>query len=111
MSKQTKIQAAKVPCFVKQLGALAVCDNANLFDFPDDARLTAIPGAEGFASCCLQTKHLKGGEIAEWPSEIRVRKFYNDQAMPCRTNNATNSLKTPPGIGISEWLGHVEYEN
>ena len=25
--------------------------------------------------------------------------------MPRRTNNATNSLKTPPGVGISELLG------
>lgn len=25
--------------------------------------------------------------------------------MPRRTNNATNSLKTPPGVGISDLLG------
>lgn len=28
----------------------------------------------------------------------------NDCAMPRRTNNATNSPQTPPGVSISEWL-------
>jgi protein gp37 len=60
-------------CFVKQVGKLAMCDNANMFDFPDDAAL--VGEGEGFAACQLVTKHPKGGDMAEWPDQIQVRQF------------------------------------
>lgn len=47
--------AANVPCYVKQLGSLPVFDVANEF------------------SRIIRDK--KGGHIAEWPEDIRVRQF------------------------------------
>ena len=73
----SQCRAAGVPPFVKQLGSLATCDNANVFDWPADARLLASDQVEGAASCLIKTRHPKGGDIEEWPDQLRVREFPN----------------------------------
>ncbi len=65
--------AARVPVFVKQLGSSAICDNANLFDFPDETEL--VGQGEGFAACRIKMRHPKGGDPAEWPKKLRARQF------------------------------------
>ncbi len=64
---------AQTPIFVKQLGALAVTDNANMDDWPDDTEI--IAQGEGFAAGRIKTKHKKGGDMNEWPEDLRVRQF------------------------------------
>jgi protein gp37 len=70
---QRQCAAANVPVFVKQLGKLAVFENANMFDFPDDDKLAAY--GQAFASGRLMTLSPKGGDINEWPEQLRVREF------------------------------------
>lgn len=65
--------AAGVAPFVKQLGADVRCDNANEFDWPDDAQLEAA--GEGFAACRVRLNDKKGGDTSEWPDEMKVREF------------------------------------
>jgi hypothetical protein len=58
-------EAAKVPCFVKQLGANPV------------GRWTQggyAPPGEGWPAG-MKIKHPKGGDIAEWPEDLRVRQY------------------------------------
>jgi protein gp37 len=66
-------RAAGVAPFVKQLGADCRCDNANEFDWPDDAQLEAA--GEAFASCRVRLRDKKGGDMSEWPEALRVREF------------------------------------
>lgn len=47
-------QAAKVACFVKQLGADPI---------------------DGTAGCSVQLRDRKGGDLAEWPEDLRVQEF------------------------------------
>lgn len=60
--------AAEVPCFVKQLGANVVDTNPE-HDWPNYETLS---GAE-FVRPTLT--HSKGGDMGEWPVDIRVRQF------------------------------------
>lgn len=66
-------ETERVPCFVKQIGSNAICDNANLLDWPDDSILRGQ--GEGFASCRILTNHKKGGDMKEWPEPLRIREF------------------------------------
>ena len=69
-------RAAGVKVFVKQLGAVVVTENANMFDWPDDVRLIAgKPDDPGFAFAYIKTKDSKGGDPAEWPEDLRIREF------------------------------------
>lgn len=70
---QRQCVGAAVPVFVKQLGKLAVCENANLFEFPNDEMVVSF--GQAFASARLMTRDPKGGDINEWPDQLRVRKF------------------------------------
>lgn len=54
-------RAAKVPCFVKQLGARPV-------DWGE-----TIPGIDGVKPMSLKSR--KGGNPAEWPEPLRVREM------------------------------------
>lgn len=65
--------AAGVPVFVKQLGANPFCENANLFDWPENVELQIAGTA--FAACRPLFADPKGGDLNEWPEEFRVRKF------------------------------------
>lgn len=49
---------AGVACFIKQLGALAIHN-----------------GNSGDARAILNIKHKKGGDILEWPDDLRLRQF------------------------------------
>lgn len=66
-------QTAGVATFVKQVGSLAVFDNANMFDFPDHEKLAGM--GEGFAAGRLMTLDRKGGDAREWPADLRVRQW------------------------------------
>lgn len=66
-------RAAGVAPFVKQLGSIAACGNANCFDFPDDEMLASY--GEGAAAVRLMTRDSKGGDMAEWPEDLRIREF------------------------------------
>lgn len=65
-------ESADVPVFVKQLGALSTTCNANLYEFPDSAKL--VEHGEGFAAGRLVTKNKKGGDLLEWPDELQIRE-------------------------------------
>lgn len=71
---QMQCKDAGVACFVKQLGALPVTENANIFDWPEGVKFEAWIGP-GAASARLALKHPKGGDSKEWPEELRVREF------------------------------------
>ncbi len=58
-------QVAKVPCFVKQLGARPYCMNGDGF-CPDGS----VP-----VGCYLDVKSPKGGDMNEWIEDLRVREF------------------------------------
>lgn len=66
-------KSAGAACFVKQLGAHPITENANLHDWPDDVRLASKDG--GFAAATIVISDRKGGDMAEWPEELRVREF------------------------------------
>ena len=59
-------QSAGVACFVKQVGTRPVCD--------------CSMAVESFSSNCCEhfpfpIRHPKGGDMAEWPEDLRVREF------------------------------------
>jgi protein gp37 len=62
-----RCNAASVPCFVKQIGS-----NALAWDAAADG-LGGITGGGGMLS--WPTKDKKGGDQAEWPSDLRLREF------------------------------------
>lgn len=66
-------QAADVATFVKQLGALPVTDNANLYDWATEPKLVAH--GDAFAACRLVLKDKKGGDLAEFPDQLKFRDF------------------------------------
>jgi protein gp37 len=66
-------RSAGIACFVKQLGAFPTCENANAFDWPDDAVL--VENGSCVASCLARLKDKKGGDMAEWPEDLRIREF------------------------------------
>jgi protein gp37 len=89
----SQCKAAKVPCFVKQMGSYAIERNDQIADvwyYSDgsDMDTEAIDGDsyryQG-APVRLKLKNKKGGEPAEWPQDLRVRQF------PEVANSATNS--------------------
>lgn len=69
----TQCQRAEVPVFVKQLGAMPVTSNVNLFDFENQPEMFAH--GEGFAACRLVLKDKKGGDLTEFPDQLMFRDF------------------------------------
>jgi hypothetical protein len=62
--------------FVKQIGAVPVTENANLFDWPDDVQLhTGKPDDHGFAFAYIHLCDSHGGDMSEWPEDLRIREF------------------------------------
>ena len=63
---------AKVPCFVKQMGARAWCgsDESDVWEVDTERRV-------------LATKDKKGGDWSEWPADLRVREFPVDACVEC----------------------------
>lgn len=62
--------AAKVPFFMKQLGAAAMGERDGLAG----RSLYAPAIAEGLVSV-RRLRHRKGGDLAEWPLDLQVREF------------------------------------
>jgi protein gp37 len=67
-------QAAGVPCFVKQLGSLAIGKQSDQ-RFPFNHGATLLDKSSGTSKLILE--HPKGGDPAEWPEDLRVREFPN----------------------------------
>jgi protein gp37 len=66
------------PVFVKQLGSHCVTANVNAHDWPE---VTVFEAAgEGAASARVRLSHPKGGDSAEWPSELCIREFPKEVA-------------------------------
>lgn len=75
-------KAARVPCFVKQLGGQIVIRNDSFSDWPHEGdglmdldehwmdRQT-FQGDAAYVRC----ENLKGADPAEWPEDLRVREF------------------------------------
>ncbi len=66
-------RTANVAPFVKQLGSRPVTTNANAMDWPEDTEFR--DHGEGAASARVILKDRKGGDMAEWPTELRVREM------------------------------------
>lgn len=66
-------RAAGVPVFHKQCGSFPVTTNYNLHDFPDGTKHVAW--GEYAAGARLKFKDPKGGDMEEWPVDLRVREF------------------------------------
>jgi protein gp37 len=66
-------KGAHCPVFVKQLGARPITDNANLYEWPEGVKLLAH--GQSAAGARIGLKHRKGGDMQEWPKELRVRDF------------------------------------
>jgi protein gp37 len=64
---------ADVPSFAKQLGARPTITNVNLHDWAD--HVTFLGDGEGAASGRAILRDSKGGDMSEWPEELRVRRF------------------------------------
>ena len=63
-------KAAGVPCFVKQLGSVPrVHTSYELATFPDSTK--ALDKGD---ACLLALNDRKGGDMAEWPEDLRVRE-------------------------------------
>lgn len=72
--------SAGVPCFVKQLGSDARRDLSAVIPESDiaspDLDAADIAAWEYHRyNCPMHLKHLKGGDPAEWPDDLRVRQF------------------------------------
>lgn len=71
-------QAARVAVFVKQLGAHPVCDNMENHDLWPCA---TVPYLESYSPqyqgeiAPLSLHDAKGGDIEEWPVDLRIREF------------------------------------
>ena len=70
-------RSAGVAFFMKQLGENARADNFNAMTWPEETRCEDIagPGNSAFASTRVRTIDKKGGNIDEFPEELRVREF------------------------------------
>lgn len=62
-----------VPVFVKQLGAVPLCDGGDLSAFPSTVRFVEDDG-EG-AQWFVKLRDRKGGDMNEWPEDLRVREM------------------------------------
>lgn len=70
---------AMVLPYVKQLGSHVLCDNVNIFDWPDDSDpfLVDSPLAIGFAAGRVRLKHKSGADLSEWPEQLQVQELPN----------------------------------
>lgn len=66
---------AGVAPFVKQLGANPVTSNANAMEWPETTQFHEIEGGSEAAGASVALVDKKGGDMAEWPEELRVQEF------------------------------------
>lgn len=87
-SLRDQCKAAEVPCFVKQLGANAIdsaqcdvwCNGEHHYSRPaGDALIREAEQTPGYSTTAHRVSRLlrdrRGGDLAEWPEDLRVRKF------------------------------------
>jgi len=72
--------AAKVACFVKQLGGFIVSEQRTVVDAEEQEAL----GLDSKWAWRAGLKDRKGGDWSEWPEELRVRQFPSSDEMPAR---------------------------
>ena len=65
---------AGVPCFVKQIGTVPTCDNVAETIRAMPIR-TAVDMKLGQGGGVIQFQHPKGGNMDEWPEDLKVRQF------------------------------------
>lgn len=73
-------KAAGVPCFVKQLGSNPCADQSSVIPPADVNNPTLDPAAiaawESYRhNARMHLKHSKGGNMEEWPEDLRVREM------------------------------------
>jgi protein gp37 len=66
---------AGVPFFMKQLGAHVGTTNANAHDWPEHVKFEEVAGTPQFAGARVILSNRKGGDFADFPSELQVREF------------------------------------
>ena len=69
---------ADVACFVKQLGANVVSANDDVVEWFDDVghlELTTELRVQGAVERVIGFNDKKGGDMGEWPQDLRVREF------------------------------------
>jgi protein gp37 len=64
-----------VAFFMKQLGSFPVTSNFNLWDFDDSASVHVDDWGHFAAGVRFHFVDKKGGDMAEWPEQLRVREF------------------------------------
>ncbi len=69
----SQCKVASVPCFVKQLGSFVVTDEASPDGWPAGTELLTNPACTD--GSLVKLKHKKGGDMTEWPTDLRVREF------------------------------------
>ena len=71
----TQCHEAGTKCFVKQLGA---DPRGNGHDVrPMRVNDDGTPAPSGLRECRLHLRDRKGGDMSEWPEDLRVREFPN----------------------------------
>lgn len=81
-------QSASVPVFVKQLGAKPWADNNPIekrkkypYETPDEQAAAVTALGEYFENVDVyKLKDRKGGDMSEWPADLRVREFPEPRA-------------------------------
>ena len=80
-SVRDQCRAAGVPVFVKQLGSVVVGSNDDGFEgdtgsaWPEGTRVTFTEGGFQGSPCLVKLRHSHGGDMEEWPEDLRVREF------------------------------------
>jgi protein gp37 len=67
-------KAASVPCFVKQLGSRPFVREEGYPHIAGDVRKPHLEG-DGFGNYYVTLKDKKGGDMSEWPADLRIREF------------------------------------
>jgi protein gp37 len=72
-------QAASVPCFVKQLGSKPIdefqTDDVGSMLFPGGKPKGLKVEGQYYHRRPVTLEHSKGGEMSEWPEDLRIREF------------------------------------
>lgn len=85
-------KAARVPCFVKQIGALPVIDKADIYEAANAG--VRIPRGQKVAAFNLKDR--KGGDPNEWPEDLRVREWPNTEPASMFASNPTTNTEPKP---------------
>lgn len=73
MQAHEQCKASGIPLFFKQMGRFVTQENVNNSDWPDG---TVFDGhGTHVASARIALRDKKGGDMAEWPDDLRVREF------------------------------------